>query len=142
MVIRHIYTREGKQKRVIQKYKCPQGHLTSKLLPTFDDSFIEHVVFIYLHCLSLNTTITLIREQYDADILTKGLILDLVETVADVLPSLDDIDGIYHPTRSGYLAVDGVWFSYGREEIVLLVVFDPETFDIVSAIWRDDETQD
>lgn len=142
MVIRHIYTREGKQKRMIQKYLCPEGHLTSKLLPTFDDSFIEHVVFIYLHCLSLNTTITLIREQYDTDVLTKGSILTFIESVADALPSIDDIDGIYHPTRSGYLALDGVWFSYGQEEIVLIVAFDPESFDIVGAIWADDETQE
>jgi len=142
MVIRHIYTREGKQKRPLQKYRCPKGHITSKTIPTFDDSFIEHVVFIYLHCLSLNTTITLVREQYDEDILNKSLILDFIEYVADALPSLDDLDGIYHPARSGYIAVDGVWFSYGKDEVVLLVAFDPESFDVISAIWREEETQE
>lgn len=142
MVIRHVYTREGKQKRPLQKYRCPEGHITSKTIPTFDDSFIEHVVFIYLHCLSLNTTIILVREQYDEDILNKGLILTFIEYVADALPTLDDLDGIYHPARSGYIAVDGVWFSYGKDEVVLLVAFDPESFDVIAAIWREEETQE
>jgi transposase-like protein len=52
------------------------------------------------------------------------------------------LDGIYHPVRSGYIACDGVWFSYGKEEIVLLVAFDPESFDIIAAAWRENETQE
>jgi hypothetical protein len=99
------------------------------------------VVYVYLRCLSLNTTIDIVREEYDTDILTKGTILDFIESVADALPSVDEIDTLYHPVRSGYLAFDGVWFSFKREQIVLLVCFDLETFDIVAARWEDDETE-
>lgn len=118
------------------------GHVfRTQHVTDWDDSFIERVVFIYLQSLSLNTTITIIREFYTDDILTKGLILDFIEWVADALPSIDQIDDIYSPKRSGYLAFDGVWFQFGREQIVLLVAFDPETFDIVEAWWEEDETQ-
>lgn len=135
-------TINGKRKKQIQTFKCENGHFFRvNDVPKWDDDFIERVVFIYLQCLSLNTTITLIREFYQTDVLTKGLILDFIEKVADKLPTIDEIDYLYHPRRSGYLAFDGVWFQFGKDQIVLLVAFDPETFDIVAASWADDETE-
>jgi len=139
---RKVMKKTGKETVTQQVYRCSNGHkFKADTVYEWDDGFIEHVVYVYLRCLSLNTTIDLIREQYEDDILTKGLILDFIESVADALPALDDIDRLYDPKRSGYLAVDGVWFSFGKEEIVLLVCFDPETFDIVSAVWSEDETE-
>jgi hypothetical protein len=85
--------------------------------------------------------IDLIREMFEMDILSKGQILDFIKTVADALPTIDDIDRLYHPLRSGYLTLDGVWFQYGDDQIVLLVAFDPETFDVVGARWEREETQ-
>lgn len=135
-------TSTGKQKKSLQTFICKNNHyFTIGTVPRWDDSFIERVVYTYLRCLSLNTTIDLMRMFYEEDILTKELILDFITGVADVLPTTDDIDELFHPTRSGYIAVDGVWFSFGREEIVLLVAFDPETFDVVSARWEQDETE-
>jgi len=134
-------TKTGKKKKILQKYQCENGHVFREKSPDFDDSFIEHVVYVYLRCLSLNTTVDIVREEYEIDILNKGLILRFIEVVADKLPTLDDIDYLYYPKRSGYLAFDGLWFEFNGEEIVLLVAFDPETFDIVSALWSEDETQ-
>jgi len=65
--------------------------------------------------------------------------LDFLETVADALPTLDDIDEVLTPVRSGFLAVDGVWFQYGEAEIVLLVAFDPVSFDVIAALWQKEE---
>ena len=58
--------------------------------------------------------------------------LEFIVTVADRLPDLDDIDNLFHPKRSGYLAFDGVWYKYRRLNFVLLIIFDPVTFDIIS----------
>lgn len=125
----------------IQTYRCePEGHffkLDSKY--SFSDSFIEYAVYIYLECLSLNTTVRIIRATYEKDLLSKPQVLKFLIQVADALPTLDDIDRIYEPTRSGYLAFDGVWFPFGKEHVVLLICFDPETFDVIDAIWRIDE---
>jgi hypothetical protein len=142
-MIRKAYMhRRGKRIGKIQLYRCQNGHQFRKDdIPPWDDSFIEYVVFVYLLCLSLNTTIDLVREMFEIDILSKGQILNFIEIVADQLPTIDDIDRIYNPTRSGYLALDGVWFQYEHEQIVLLVAFDPETFDIIGARWAKEETQ-
>ena len=135
-------TINGKRVKKIQTYQCKSGHYFRDNTPDkWEDSFIEHVVYVYLECLSLNVTINIIRATYRENILTKSLVLSFIEQIADALPNLDEIDRIYQPKRSGYLAFDGVWFQYGKGQIVLLVCFDPETFDIVAARWEEDETQ-
>ena len=137
-----MMTKKGKVIRKVQTYRCINGHsFTREQKLWWDDSFIEHVVYVYLRCLSLNATIDIVREEYDDDLLSKGLILEFIEAVADVVPTIDDIDGLFQPIRSGYLAFDGVWFSFQKEQMVLLICFDPETFDIVSARWESDETE-
>src|SRR3989338_6121143 len=135
-------TINGKRVRKIQAYRCKNCHYFRESAPErWDYSFIEHVVYVYLECLSLNVTINIIRATYRENILTKSLVLSFIEQIADALPNLDEIDRIYQPKRSSYLAFDGVWFQYGKGQIVLLVCFDPETFDIVAALWAEDETQ-
>ena len=125
-------TKSGKRDRLVQMYRCHNGHRFSRQeVAYWSDSFIEYVVYIYLRCLSLNTTIDIIRATFDEDVLTKRLILDFIEVVADTLPSSDEIDYLYHPHLSGYLAFDGVWFNFQDEQVVLLVGFDPVTFDVV-----------
>ena len=143
MINRVVMTFSGKKTKSVQRYQCHNGHLFRALNggSDWDDAFIETVVYIYLQCLSLNTTIAIIRMFYRDDILSKSVVLMMIEWVADALPTLDDIDGLFYPVRSGYFALDGVWFQYGKEQIVLLVYFDPETFDVVAAKWAEQETQ-
>lgn len=135
-------SKTGKKKRKTQNYRCNNGHLFNyKESGKYTDSFIEFVVFVYLNCLSLNTTIEIVRAYYEEDILSKAAILDFVERVADEVPDIDSIDNLFHPKRSGYIALDGVWFKFRGMDIVLLVCFDPDTFDIIEAIWslKEDE---
>lgn len=135
-------TKKGKVKLNVQTYRCQNGHyFINHTVKLWDDLFIDAVVYVYLRCLSLNTTIDIVRMWCEEEVLTKRLILEFIEAVSDALPTLDDIDRLFNPVRSGYLAFDGVWFQFGKEQIVLLVAFDPETFDIVAARWEEDETQ-
>jgi len=78
---------------------------------SFTNSFIEFVVILYLRSLSINSVIQIVRVQFEKDILTKETVLDFIEKVSDLLPTLDDVDNLYHPKRSGYLSFDGVWFK-------------------------------
>ncbi len=138
---RMVMGKDGKRRQRIQTYKCENGHrfrLTE--LTAFDDDFIEYVVYVYVCCLSLNTAVDIIRVTYEEDILSKGQVLDFVEAVAEALPDLDEVDFVLAPKRSGFIALDGVWFSFNKEQIVLLVCFDPVSFDIISARWEMDET--
>ena len=134
--------KSGKKKRAVQNYSCDNGHFFNfQTNDKYTNSFIEWVVFVYLNCLSLNTTIEIIRSYYEDEVLSKNTILEFLEKVADVLPTPIDIDNLFHPSRSGYLALDGVWFKFKGEEIVLLVCFDPDTFDVIDTIWSPTEDE-
>lgn len=142
VIYAEIMSKTRKRKRRVQNYRCDQGHCFNfHERNSYTDSFIEFVVFTYLKCLSLNTTVSIIRAYYEEKVLSKAKVLDFLEQVADVLPTLDDIDNLYHPHRSDYIALDGVWFKFRGMDIVLLVCFDPETFDIIGAHWslKEDE---
>ena len=143
VVQKKVMTKGGKRSNRYQAYRCENGHyFTVGSNGVFSDSFVETVVYIYLRCLSLNTTVDIIRMFYEEDVLSKGQVLDFLEIVADKLPTLSELNAIYTPRRSGFVALDGVWFSYNDEEIVLLVAFDPVTFDVISAHWERDETEE
>ncbi len=140
---KEVWTKSGKKLYRVQKYRCSNMHIFRKNAPfSFTDSFIEHVVYVYLRCLSLNTTVDIIQETYEKDVLSKQQVLDFLELVADRLPTLSDIDELFTPRRSGFVALDGTWFSFNDEEIVLLVAFDPVSFDIIAAHWEKDETEE
>ena len=142
MIEKKVMSKTGKKIRKIQSYRCENGHFfQTKHTPPWTDSFIELIVFIYLNCLSLNTTISIARAIYDVETLSKQIILNFIEQVADEIPGVDGIDQLFHPKRSGYLALDGVWFKFKGMEIVLLVCFDPETFDVIAAIWSLEECE-
>jgi len=142
MIEKEIMSKVGKKIRKVQAYRCENGHFFQKgEIRKWTDSFIELVVFIYLNCLSLNVTINIVRAIYDIKTLSKQTILNFLEQVADEIPDVNSIDILFHPVRSGYLALDGVWFKFKGIQIVLLVCFDPETFDVIEAIWslKEDE---
>jgi hypothetical protein len=137
-----IMEKRGKKRRRVQNYRCANGHFfNAQINGRYTDSFIEWVVFVYLNCLSLNATLDIVRGYYEAEILSKAIILELIEKVADVIPDNDDIDNLFHPQRSGFIALDGVWFKFKGMEIVLLVCFDPETFDIINTVWSLEEDE-
>ena len=103
MINRVVMTFAGKRTKIVQRYQCHNDHLFRVLNSSdWDDSFIETVVYTYLQCLSLNTTIAIIRMFYRVDILTKSVALMMIEWTADALPTLDDIDGLFYPA---YLSI-------------------------------------
>lgn len=126
-------TKDGLKTISYQTYRCQNGHSFSDKTSTskFTNSFIEYAVAVYLRSLSLNTTVDILSIYFEKEILTKKTLLSLVEKVADCLPSLNDIDNLFHPQRSGYLAFDGVYFKLSGEIFVILICFDPETFDLI-----------
>lgn len=140
VLTRQQMTKQGMRNRLVQMYRCGKGHQFSKHdIDAFTPSFIEHVVYTYLRCLSLNTTVDIIRETFERDVLSKRQVLDFIVIVADALPTPIGFTLLYHPKRSGYIAFDGVWFNYQGGQIVLMVAFDPVTFDIMAALWSSEE---
>ena len=143
MIEKEIMSKNGIKLRKVQAYRCDNNHFfPKKQYSSWTNSFVELVVFIYLNSLSLNITINIVRAIYDTEILSKSTILNFLEQVADEVPDISSTDQLFNPKRSGYLALDGVWFKFRGIDIVLLVCFDPETFDIINATWSltEDET--
>lgn len=135
-------TRIGLRKFIFQAYRCMNGHLFTpgNIHSVFTNSFIEYVVALYLRSLSLNVTIQVVRLQFEKDLLSKQTILEFIEKVVDKLPALDDIDNLFYPRRSGYLTLDDVWYKYRGINFVLLVCFDPVTFDVISYLITERES--
>lgn len=137
-------TKDGLKTISYQTYRCENGHSFSDKTSTskFTNSFIEYAVAVYLRSLSLNTTVDILSIDFEKEVLTKKTLLSLVEKVADRLPTLNDIDNLFHPQRSGYLAFDGVYFKLAGESFVVLICFDPETFDPIDYALDREETYD
>lgn len=107
----------------------------------FAVEMIEYVAFMYLRALSFNTVIDIVRAWYDKKVLSKDILIDHIEQLADRLPSHQNITAFLKPKRSGHYALDGTWLKYRGRDFVLLILFDVTTLDLVSWTVAQEETQ-
>lgn len=98
----------------------------------FSVEMIEYAAFMYLRSISFNSIIAIIRAWHDKKVLSKNILIDHIEQLADRLPSHEWITESLKPKRSGYHALDGTWLKYRGRDIVLLIFFDVVTLDLVS----------
>ena len=102
---------------------------------------IEYVAYLYLRSLSFNQVIAILGAFYEKDVFTKKVLIDHIEQLADQVPDQLSINQWLKPKRSGYYAIDGTWLKYRGRDIVLLILFDVHTLDIVNYSVALDETQ-
>jgi len=102
---------------------------------------VEYVAFMYLRSLSFNQVIAILGAYYEKDVFTKDRLIDHIEQLADRIPENEQISQWLHPKRSGYYALDGTWLKYRGRDIVLLILFDVCTLDIVSYCVSRDESE-
>lgn len=102
---------------------------------------VEYVAYLYLRSLSFNQVISILGAYYEKDIFTKNHLINHIEQLADRIPENEDISRWLKPQRSGYYALDGTWLKYRGRDIVLLIIFDVETLDIVNYCVVQDETE-
>jgi transposase-like protein len=100
----------------------------------FTRSVIAQAIFMYLRGMSLNATVAIFRSWYNTDIFSKATLIKHIEEYAEQIPGHFEISKWLKPTRSGYYALDGTWMKYRGRDIVLLILFDVKTLDIVN--WR------
>jgi transposase-like protein len=103
---------------------------------------VEYVAFMYLRSLSFNQVIAILGAYYEQDVFTKDRLIDHIEQLADRMPENEQISRWLKPKRSGYYALDGTWLKYRGRDIVLLILFDVSTLDIVSYCVARDETEE
>lgn len=93
---------------------------------------MEYMAFLYLRSLSFNQVRAILFAWFEDSVITKDVLLSAIETVADKLPDAIAITRWLKPNRSGYYALDGTWLKYCGKDIVLLIIFDVKTLDVVS----------
>jgi transposase-like protein len=95
---------------------------------------IEYVAFMYLRALSFNNILAILRAWYEEKVLSKNTLLDHIEQLSDKLPNNQEVSHWLGVKRSGYIALDGTWLKYRGKDIVLLILFDVQTLDVVA--WK------
>lgn len=89
---------------------------------------------MYLRSLSLNSVSDIFRSWYNTDVFSKDTLIHHIEKYTEQIPNHFQITAWLKPVRSGYYALDGTWLKYRGRDIVLLILFDVKTLDIVN--WR------
>ena len=132
-----IFTKLGWQNKRFQIYKCIacgyKWH-NADLFGMFTRAVIAQAIFMYLRSISLNSTAAIFRSWYNTDVFSKVSLIKHIEEYTEQLPSHFQITQWLQPKRSGYYALDGTWMKYRGRDIVLLILFDVETLDIVN--WK------
>jgi hypothetical protein len=103
---------------------------------------VEYVAYLYLRSLSFNQVIAILGAFYEKDVFTKKALIDHIEQLADQIPDKRKVSQWLKPKRSGYYAFDGTWLKYRGRDIVLLILFDVHTLDIVNYSVALDETKE
>lgn len=136
------FTHRGWQYLSYQHYRCLlcgyHWH-RADMIGQFSSRMIDYLGYVYLHSLSLEDTVGIVRAFFQKDYLTKDTVLDHLEQLIDRLPSLDKVSQKLRPVRSGYYAWDGTWLKLNGSDIVLLICFDVISLDIVNYLVVPDE---
>ncbi len=118
-----------------QRYFCQEcGHVfhQAQVIGMYSIRMVEYVAYMYLRSLSFNQVIAILGAYYEKDIFSKNHLIDHIEQLTDRIPEQEAISRWLGPQRSGYYALDGTWLKYRGRDLVLLILFDVETLDIVS----------
>lgn len=97
----------------------------------FTVEIIENATFMYFRSVSFNGVIAILRCWFNRKVFSKDILIDHIERLAARLPSNREITNWLKPARSGYYALDGTWMKYRGRDIVLLILFDVETLDVI-----------
>lgn len=108
----------------------------------FDREVISQAIFMYLRSLSLNSVSDIFRSWFDIDVFSKDTLVSHIEEYVDQIPNQFEITNWLKPIRSGFYALDGTWLKYRGMDIVLLILFDVKTLDIVNWKISRKETRD
>ena len=100
----------------------------------FDIKMVEQAAFMYLHSISLNSVSVMLGSWFNKDVLPKNVLVHHIEQLLKRLPSNFQITEWLKPKRSGYYALDGTWMKYRGRDIVLLILFDVKTLDVIN--WK------
>lgn len=123
----------------MQQFRCNGCAFRFHALPClligmFVIEMVEYAAFMYLRAISFNSILAVLRAWYEKRVLAKNILIDHIEQLADRIPDHQTISRWLKPKRSGYYAIDGTWLKYRGKDIVLLIILDVVTLDLVG--WK------
>ena len=129
------FTLFGWKKKQHRRWRCHIcehiWHVTNRI-GMMSRQASEWLTYTYLRTLSFQQTRSIVESLHRQEVITKKTLITCCEEVADSMPSLWNVTAWLQPKRSGYYALDGTWLKYRGKDIVLLILFDIETLDVVS----------
>jgi transposase-like protein len=142
-----LFTKQGWQDIKSQRFVCTDcGHkfldMKCEKIGMFEIKMIEYAAYMYLRAVSFNSILDILRAWFEKDVLSKDILIDHIEQLADKIPDQYTISKKLKPKRFGYYALDGTWFKYRGRDMVLLILFDVKSLDLVSWKVALDETED
>lgn len=140
-----LFGRYGPRKKRYRTYRCKHCfHVwhNADIVGRFTRDMAEAMACIYVRCLSFDQTRSILRAIYWRDVISKPTLIKHCEAIADRLPSLWNVSQWLKPKRSGFYALDGTWLKYRGKDIVLLILLDIETLDIVSYCVAEEENNE
>lgn len=103
---------------------------------------MEYIAYLYLRSLSFQQVRAILLAWFEREVITKDVLINHLETIADSLPDTYAVTAWLKPKRSGYYALDGTWLKYRGKEFVLLILFDVVTLDVVAYTVAREENYD
>lgn len=95
---------------------------------------------MYLRSISFQQIRAILSAWFDDEVISKDVLISAVETVADSLPEHLAVSLWLKPWRSGLYALDGTWLKYRGRDIVLLIIFDVQTLDVINYLVAKEES--
>lgn len=114
--------------------------LAVEIIGMFVIEMVEYAAFMYLRAISFNSILAVLRAWYEKRVLAKNILITHIEQLADRIPGHQAVSAWLQPRRSGYYAIDGTWLKYRGKDIVLLIILDVVTLDLVG--WQVAQEED
>ena len=120
---------------------CHTVFHTADLIGMYTRKVVEYMAFMYLRALSFEQIRAILGAWFEEDVIAKDKLIHHIEAVADTMPDQCALTKWLKPKRSGYYALDGTWIKYRGTDLVLLILFDVQTLDVVSYSVAQDEDE-
>lgn len=111
------------------------------MIGRYERRMVEYLAYLYLRCLSFEQVRSVAFAWFGVQVIGKEALLRHVEEVADSMPESGSVSARLRPARSGYYALDGTWIKLNGEDLVLLIMLDVRTLDVVGYAVARDETE-
>ena len=139
-----VFIRTGWQKLRLRVFRCTAcRHVWhgGDMIGRYHRKMVEYLTFLYLRTISFEQIRAIALAWFGEQVISKNVLIQHIEVVADSLPSSSAVTDWLRPKRSGYYALDGTYLKFRGKDFVLLILLDVVSLDVVSYHIGEAETE-